>query len=374
MCLITGDSGRMVELLWFIGFCGEFPSQLAERIGGHPDWNRHVKYEAIKKDYVTVYREESHQRVIRSLRLTDKGLDYIGSRDPKALAYLWGKANSTNAGHGGIDKTLRLHALATALVMAYNAGAVFLPDRKPSLLRSTTPDSIKLDPRKPYYYSSQELRQAIQVQGDEESLRTVPKTARLLGVIVQGEWCYLLYHTGNSRMFWLKGVEENTVAAIQSTLLSRGINVRIFSQVIIGNRMSVAEKLMKTDRTGKSKYFTLSTDYNNCFFVTNDSRGDKLLSVIVNPSEQLKVSRRALSPFIPPPQGTRTYDALTRDRQHPVILGYTCDLLQLGTIQPYMDGFRYGPVILCYDYQADTIQSIVGPQVEIRIMEGGVTQ
>lgn len=52
----------MLELLWFIGYCREFPSQLAERIGGHPEWNRHVKYEAIKKGYVTVYRTKYRQR------------------------------------------------------------------------------------------------------------------------------------------------------------------------------------------------------------------------------------------------------------------------------------------------------------------------
>ena len=54
--MITGDSGRMLEFLWFVGYCEEFPSQLALRVGGHPEWNRHVKYKAIKKGYVEVFR------------------------------------------------------------------------------------------------------------------------------------------------------------------------------------------------------------------------------------------------------------------------------------------------------------------------------
>ena len=57
-----------------LGTVVSFP-QLAERIGGHPEWNRHVKYEAIKKGYVTVYRTKYRQRVIRSLRLTPLGLE-----------------------------------------------------------------------------------------------------------------------------------------------------------------------------------------------------------------------------------------------------------------------------------------------------------
>ena len=90
-CLITCKNDRMLELLWFVGYCGEFPSQLAIRVGGHPEWNRHVKYRAIEEGYVTVFRGKNRQRVIRSLRLTDKGIDYISERDPEALAYILAK-------------------------------------------------------------------------------------------------------------------------------------------------------------------------------------------------------------------------------------------------------------------------------------------
>ena len=78
----------MLELLWFVGYCGEFPSQLASRVGGHPEWNRHVKYRAIKDGLVTVSRDKDRQRIIRSLHLTQEGLDYIGERDPVALSYV----------------------------------------------------------------------------------------------------------------------------------------------------------------------------------------------------------------------------------------------------------------------------------------------
>ena len=62
--MFAGKYNRMLELLWFIGYCREFPSQLADRICGHPDWNRHVKYAALKKGYISVYRVQYRQRVI----------------------------------------------------------------------------------------------------------------------------------------------------------------------------------------------------------------------------------------------------------------------------------------------------------------------
>lgn len=47
--MITHVNDRMLEFLWFVGYCGEFPSQLAERIGGAVWWNRHIKYRAIER-------------------------------------------------------------------------------------------------------------------------------------------------------------------------------------------------------------------------------------------------------------------------------------------------------------------------------------
>ena len=94
--MITGKDDRMLELLWLVGYCVEFPTQLAVRIGGHPEWNRHVMYRAIDMGYVDIARGRSRQRIIRSMRLTPKGLDYISERDPKALAYVLAKETIPN--------------------------------------------------------------------------------------------------------------------------------------------------------------------------------------------------------------------------------------------------------------------------------------
>ena len=79
--MITCKSDRLLEFLWFVGYCIEFPSQLAVRIGGHPEWNRHVMYRAIELGYVVVNRCTYRGRILRSLRLTSKGIDYIAIAD-----------------------------------------------------------------------------------------------------------------------------------------------------------------------------------------------------------------------------------------------------------------------------------------------------
>lgn len=53
--MITCKNDRLLELLWFVGYCIEFPTQLAVRIGGGAEWNRRVMYRAIREGYVRLY-------------------------------------------------------------------------------------------------------------------------------------------------------------------------------------------------------------------------------------------------------------------------------------------------------------------------------
>ena len=362
--MITHIQDRMLEFLWLVGYCGEFPSQLVLRIGRDAWWNRHIKYRAIKLGYVTVWRGMYRQRVIRSLRLTAEGLEYIGAKDPNALEYILSQPHRGIVNRTNLEKTLRYHAIAVALVMAHNAGAIILPDQKPSLLppKKVRENSIEPDPQKIYFYSSNELREGIQAFEED----SVAKSSRILGVIIQGTCCYCLYHTGHTRMYWMKNNEENTVASIDTLLNIRGFRCRAFSQVVIASNMSIAPKIAKYSVDHRSRYFTVSETYNNCFYVENSARGDFQLRAICDPQWRQDVNRLALAGFKPPAMPARTYDAVTLDGTRAVILGYQYDLLALLNIDATPDGFEYSPILLCFDYQADTIQAIVGPKIEVR--------
>ena len=367
--MITGDSGRMLEFLWFVGYCEEFPSQLALRVGGHPEWNRHVKYTAIKKGYVEVFRGTYMQRVIRSLRLTEAGLEYICSKDPGSAAYILAKDNAGISTNNRLRSILRLHAVATGLVMAHNAGALVLTHQKPSLMFDslTDPNRIPVDPQAIYYYSANEIRTAIQ-EFDPDS---VAKTSRIIGIMVHGSLCFCLYYSGRSRMYWQRTNEENTVAAIDALLSARGFRCSSYSQVIIASQQKLAITISKQKVNGLSRYFTVSTSYNNCYFVENSFRGDWLLKLLIQPRMQAQLNRKLLENYRSNDTNARGYAAVTKDGLRPVVLAYPFDLLELMNLSPVPEGFHYSPILLCFDYQADTIQSIVGPKFEVRPCTGG---
>lgn len=366
--MITCKNDRLLELLWFVGYCIEFPTQLAVRIGGGAEWNRRVMYRAIREGYVKCYRRKHKRHVIRSLSLTQKGFDYVAQSDPEAVAMIYSRINCSERVYPSkVDKILRLHAIAVGTVMAHAADAEILISQKPSLMSPAkrTSNTITPDPTQCYYYASHELRVAI----EEYSPESVSKSSRTIGIVVKGKHCYFLYFTGSTRMYWMKNSEENYAAAVKSLLLARGFGVTTIHQVVIGSTMSVAQRLCHSAKPFGNKYFVVSTFFARCLFLTNNPDGDSLLKIILNPDMALELNQAILAPYHPPRTPNREYDAIDVQHDKPVILNYQCDLLKLSDIRPIPEGFRGSPIMLCFDYQAQTVQGIVGPAIEVRPVE-----
>ena len=111
------------------------------------------------------------------------------------------------------------------------------------------------------------------------------------------------------------------------------------------------------------------TFFAQCVFLTNNADGDNLLKIILHPDMALKINQAMLTPYHPPRTPNREYDAIDVLLDRPVILNYQCDLLKLSDITPMPGGFRGSPIMLCFDYQAQTVQGIVGPSIEVRPVE-----
>lgn len=363
------EKNRLLLLLWFVGYCVEFPKRLVVRIGGHPEWNRHVLYRALQDGYLELYRSSFRDRELRSLRLTSKGVDYIADRDVDLLNQVLARMDSvTKSTRSTPEKILRLHSRATGLIMAKAAGAHFLPGEKPPLLMSEFRHHSSITPQQGevYFYTPAEVRSAI----EEYEPDTVAKTSRIIGILVRDDLVYFMYDSGYSRMYWLKSTEENAAVSIQTLLNSRGFAIQRRNQIVIGNNMSVPVKICRRRDGSKSRYFSLSDFFGSCYFVVNSREGDALLSTIINPDRGAKVAIRALEGTKPPLNPTREYDAVDIRENRPVILNYQCDLMALTSVNPAPYGFVSGPILLCLDYQVRALQEILGPMIEVRPMKG----
>ncbi len=361
---MTQKVDRMLDLLVLVGYSVAFPVTLAKRLSGHEQYDRCVMYRAIREGYVFLTRREGKRQVIRSLMLTEKGEDYIGARDPDALVMIYGRMGMAPQIFPSREaKVLRLHAIATGLVMARAAGAVIPPLEKPPLLLSSRGcGDPPVDGEKAYYYAPFELQAAFEELDD----RVESKTSRLIGIIVRKNRCFCMYFAGNKRIFWQRLSEENHAAGIKVLLQARGFRIDTIAQVVIGNRMSVAEKLCRSPRLKGDKYFVVSDFFESCFFVTNDAAGDRLLPMIIRPLSFLDFNRQVLSSYLPPRTVARISDAEEAHTGRPVILNHSCDLLFLEHLRQQSYGFHEKPIVLCHDYQAGVIQGILGDSAEVR--------
>ena len=87
------------------------------------------------------------------------------------------------------------------------------------------------------------------------------------------------------------------------------------------------------------------------------------------------MDQTALQGYGPAPKWTRYCDGLSVEDDRPVILGYHFDLLRLQDLDGSHAGFQESPIVLCFDYQREAIQSIVGALIEVRTFDtGGKTQ
>ena len=188
---MTKKVDRMLDLLVLVGYSVAFPVKLTKRLSGHEQYDRYVMYRAIREGYVLLMRREGKRQVIRSLLLTEKGEDYIAARDIDALVMIYGRMGRAPKVFPSREaKILRLHAIATGLVMARAAGAVIPPLEKPSLLLSSCGcEDPPVDEEKAYYYAPFELQAAFEELDD----RVESKTSRLIGVIVRKSRCYCMY-------------------------------------------------------------------------------------------------------------------------------------------------------------------------------------
>lgn len=354
----------MLDLLVLVGYSVAFPVKLAKRLSGHEQYDRCVMYRAIREGYVLLMRREGKRQVIRSLLLTEKGEDYIAARDTDALAMIWGRMGRAPKVFPSKEaKILRLHAIATGLVMARAAGAVIRSLEKPPILLSSRGYmDPQIDEEKAYYYAPFELQAAFEELDD----RVESKTSRLIGIIVRKNRCFCMYFAGNKRIFWQRLSEENHAAGIKVLLQARGFRIDTIEQIVIGNRMSVAEKLCRSPRLKGDKYFVVSDFFDSCYFVTNDAAGDLLLPMIIRPLNYLDFKRQALASYLPPRTVARISDAEEAHTSRPVILNHSCDLLFLEHLRQQCYGFYKKPIVLCHDYQQDVMQSILGDSAEVR--------
>ena len=120
----------------------------------------------------------------------------------------------------------RIHDIAVAKVMAYNAGLMVFPDQKPAIFQQ--PDSgMDYEFQKACFYDSFEIK----AQYDE---MVKVKSTRAVGIILAKDAAYIVYSVGARIIKWTSTSERKLSSIMEGTLLNWQIQYDSWEAIMIG--------------------------------------------------------------------------------------------------------------------------------------------
>ena len=284
MRLNSGSRG--VKLMVLVGYCGEFPVALLDRIDGYYDYNRRVLTELVREGYLKERRMKAEQRhIVRSVSLTQKGLSLLRKVAPRHAVQIAACKLAPAGGQGNWTKTKRLHRSAACLLMAMGVGAVWNPAVK------------KEDSKKLVYYSAYEFNQkygTFDTDSETEGGGTKGKKtgkdskgSRASGIFVTQNVYYLVYYLGKRNLRWRQASEDHLIRNIEFSPIGKG---RLFcGYLFIGEDWSVVENLVINGYRKFSQTIRILDINSN--FVVLDENGVLLMKAILNSNLRIRLFR-----------------------------------------------------------------------------------
>ena len=268
-----------------VGYCGEFPVALLDRVDGYYDYNRRVLTELVREGYLKERRMKAeHRHIVRSVSLTQKGLSLLRKVSPRHATRIASCMLAPAGGQGNWPKTKRLHRGAACLLMAMGVGAVWNPAVK------------KEDSKKLVYYSTYEFNQkygTFDIDSETEDSGTKGKKtgkdskgSRASGIFVTPNVYYLVYYLGNRNLRWHQASEDHLKRNIEFSPVGQGRFFRGY--LFIGEDWSVVENLVINGyRKFSQTIRVLDIDSN---FVALNNDGILLMKAILNSNLRAQLS------------------------------------------------------------------------------------
>ena len=344
---------RILELT---AICGELPTDLLSRLPGSDSY-KEVVITFLKKDGLirTHYKDR-----LRAYRLTGKAKDVLCSHNPERFSfYLTGNVD-TNRIRSEVHRRLRLHRIAESYMLMQNACVSIFRDEKPALFSPELRKEIVLT--NPSFYSSREIKES-----GIESVKI--RGSRMTGTLVCPGGCYVVYNTGAGLMDFDFRAEQRTASLLNYLLcnnrLSRYYSTGQVYGLLTGKGMEPLVQILTSADTGERCFFLMDGDYPRFCYFTNDTRGEMLLRLLVNP-QKVQMLNHVLSQGLKPkdPGFPMEHDALDQNGS-PVLFGYFLDMPRISRFYTALQLQNRTGTLICFDYQAEAIRPVYGQELKI---------
>ncbi|EOS38317.1 hypothetical protein C808_02518 [Lachnospiraceae bacterium M18-1] len=341
------------QLLELIGISGEFPADQLNRLFSSPSYAEKVITE-LKADKLirTHYKDR-----LRGYRLTKRSKEMLLEYNPlRFRCYLTGNTE-TNRIRSEVFRRIRLHQKAQTYLTLSHTGIPFYQDEKPNLF-SKNREAVSIDLQDlPYFYSSREVKEL----GD---VTIKIKSSRSMGILMTPHCVYAVYNTGDGILKWEHKTEVRLNAFLQHHLqgLPYTGHPKIHA-IMFGDSMDTAFKLLTSTGGYKRSLFMLDDSFTHFHFIPNDTRGETLLKLLIDPNMATALNRLLLSD-----QGSLQgeipfeHDAVDPDGI-PTLLAYDFDMQRICRFNNGMNVYGMAGNVICFDFQIPVLKKYMNGNV-----------
>lgn len=335
------------NLLEIIAISGEIPVSLIKRMPGSESYKGSVITELKRLGLIKVYYRNS----IRGLRLTNKAKKELLKSNAQRFTKIFSGNSDTNHIKSDIQRRCRLHRIAEATVTAVNSGCCIYRDEKPDIFSpfANRENDYKVI-SEAVFYNSREIKEMgtsfVKIKG-----------ARSVGVLLTAKDVFVVYNIGNALMKWNYKSEMRTKALMKTVLLREynfGYSSESLKGLILADNMELCFEILSSE--SDKQYFLLDGNYDNFYYLTNDAKGERILSMLCNPATEDKFKRILLSDLIDGEESSLIENDAFEQDGTPVLFGFYCDLPRIKRFNTAILLQKKRGVIICFDYQKNALE------------------
>ena len=292
-----------------VGLCGEFPSGQLNRLIESDSYAEKVVTDLKQSKLIRTHYKDG----LRGYRLTKRAKELLLSQNScRFQNYLTGNAE-TNLIRSELPRRLRLHQKAETYLTLSHAG---IPIK--NLGASTT----KI------------------------------KNSRSMGILMAPHCVYAVYNTGNTLLKWEYKTEVRLNAFLQHYL--QGLPYHgppTVYAIMTGSDMDMAFRLLTSTGGYKKTLFMLDTAYEHFYFLPNNSYGEYLLRLLVQPQRMMQLNQLLLSDCFPQREDLPIEHDGIDSQENPILLAYDFDMQRINRFNTGLNVYGLSGNLICFDFQ-----------------------
>lgn len=347
-------------LLEIVAISGELPADQLKRLSGGDSYKlsvvRVLKSQKLLRTY---YRDGA-----RGYRLTLSAKKALCLDNPERFSFALSGSAETNLVKSEITRRLRLHRVAEATVTMMNANVLFFRDEKPDIFSPEWAEYSRLSIKAPAFYNSREIKEM-------GTVFTKIRGARSVGVLLTPADVFVVYNLGNALMKWEYKSEMRTKALMKTVLcrerLPHQYPPEAIQGLIFANSMDLAYDILKEN--GGKQYFILDGNYEHFYFLTNDRKGERLLSLLCSKA----LTERLEDILYDDLYESETAANLESDAEdkdgNPVLLSFFCDLPRIKRFDTALQLQKKNGMLICFDFQQEVLERYCSNRVKFQTID-----